>query len=1426
MDRARDKGFMSRDSCGDGEDDRKLENELSSITQERNKLRKVRIALAVENVSLKETLTELRTKADVLETECEALRVLKDILGKLEEECEDLRDWKSKAEALEAECEELRGREKMKEEAREIQCEMQKWRSKAKKLEDECCNLVKSKESVETECSNLRTRQASLEAERDNLLNLKQKSEDHETERAQLYDYKLKVETIEKGIQSDNRAEDVLGMEFEKLWNYDSIRELKQKVARLEEENLKLCKCHQAALDKQWDVLEADLKAFETKVEELETECATVRRNHLSSILENSQLARDKELFEKLFNEHKCTLEIMETAYECLQKEQARKDAEISKERNGYYASIDNLTRKVMDLESTFSERLRQQAASYAHYLAPKNQGQGQDTVFLTRQEYEFLLAEKSVMLQERDGAHKKLCSIEAQNVHLNATIDCLRQEVARGRSHETKHADVNAQVLLAQEIVNLQSMLTSLEEEVAKENSEKQRVFAMNASLRQDLNRAHTDALKVRKEKKKLLDFKVKESDRCRSLIEQRQVTETSLTKQLTEISKERDMLHEQLLMVFKERAQLASAAHEKDDLILSLREQISQAAKDRENAVCLPKEEPALQVNGRNRLALVQPGRTGSNVSINQKVLDLEKSVHSLRAQLSSLSEQIKAGLLLFSNSLARGKDSLLEELSANCGPNANVSLMKEEMPMSASKERMACHGVTLVENLQDFGETLRSLNDQLANLAGERDQLTLAKQSLIQERDHLLAAVTKLDTRKDSMSKRLEQDLHVEVSSVKSLLTTAAREKEQMAISEGSLQQKLDDLFSTIQCLNTQLASLSSEKDHLVHANEAVTHERDALLATVSILQKREDNSSHKEIDPLFSRDVNKLVSDDSCPQPVLETTIQSGRRTDDEDKESTSYQEASKLTQENSLFLEHSERLKQERDSLAAELASLKKEKDSESGKKLRRKWNLKRPQDEIASLLKDNERLAASEASLKQHLVELEGKLSKENSILGQEKLLLTEDRENIIEEVSLLTKEKDNFERKLEVESIHSMTELQQNLVDQKDQLSQMVEKCRLLTEERDMLSAEVLQLKQQTNTTSEKMERELTRENATLAALGSTPPQTLVQVETNDQQARESERLTQPKLAILEASIDSLKKQQVALVDEKTHVVQENEALKKERDELLLCISSLKKQHEAVLAKALREKESAAASETYMKQKIDELVTNLQPLSKTHQVKHHAMNKGHRTQESNIRPEYGIMHEGEKTFLSPPCDNHAHHQQQQPDAVKEDPIGVSVEQKLHGIALIMFTLRERLEATSKEKDRLNSNISPLKQECNKLRLAHSLSEQEKNILSKRITEMHATAERLAAEIARLQSALAESDKKLARATAEKESAFLRVAELQAQRAQEHLQTPYSMEKVQTLEAENRRLRIDKVCSTAHTNGCNYRRFNMTLGAI
>ena len=69
---------------------------------------------------------------------------------------------------------------------------------------------------------------------------------------------------------------------------------------------------------------------------------------------------------------------------------------------------------------------------------------------------------------------------------------------------------------------------------------------------------------------------------------------------------------------------------------------------------------------------------------------------------------------------------------------------------------------------------------------------------------------------------------------------------------------------------------------------------------------------------------------------------------------------------------------------------------------------------------------------------------------------------------------------------------------------------------------------------------------------------------------------------------------------------------------------------------------------------------------------------------------------------------------------------------------------------------------------------------------------------MHATAERLAAEIARLQSALAESDKKLARATAEKESAFLQVAELQ--RAQEHLQTPFSMEKAQTLEAENRRL--------------------------
>jgi hypothetical protein len=194
-------------------------------------------------------------------------------------------------------------------------------------------------------------------------------------------------------------------------------------------------------------------------------------------------------------------------------------------------------------------------------------------------------------------------------------------------------------------------------------------------------------------------------------------------------------------------------------------------------------------------------------------------------------------------------------------------------------------------------------------------------------------------------------------------------------------------------------------------------------------------------------LFSRDVNKLLSDDSCPQPVLENTIQSGSRTDDEDKESISYQDASKLTQENSLFLEQSERLKQERDNLAAELATLKKEKDCESGKKPRRKWNLKRPQDEIASLLKDNERLAASETSPKQHLVEVEGKLSKENSILGQEKLLLTEDRENIIEEGSLLKKEKDNFEKTLEVESIYSMTELQQKLMDQQDQHSQMVEK-------------------------------------------------------------------------------------------------------------------------------------------------------------------------------------------------------------------------------------------------------------------------------------------------------------------------------------------------------------------------------------------
>jgi len=606
LDRATEKGYKGLG----GSEGRILEEELSNMTQERNKLRKIKITLAIENVSLKESLAELRIQAATLENECMTLLEWKEKAQKLEEECEDLRDWRKKAEALEVECNDLHNYQ-MKVEAHEFECEVKK--SKTKEFEEkyqsldenietidkECQCMCNNTNCYEEECKNLRECKADLEKECKRLC---QKISCLEKDLNTFCKFK---EKLEKCIENnefhdlDKLKTDILECRFENLSEFESkveeqnntlhqlgstnieygnVQEYLEKITGLEQENMKLCQNHQIALDKQWDVLQGDMKAFEIKIEELENECESIRRDHLSSMVENAELVREKERLLTLYNDQKYNYEILETSNECLQKDQEQKEAERLKERNDYQSSIDNLNRQIVELESSFSEKLHQQTSNYELCLGPNIKSTSQETITLSRQEYEILLAEKAVMLQERDSAHKKLCSAEVQNLQLSASIECLRKELPCSNQGYKENGN-EAEVLLAQDIVNLRSMVSSLEEELESETCERNKLLEMNKSMRGEVNQLN-EALSRCQHENQILNNTLDELKR-RSSLEQIHSAASSLKDQLGKASKEKDLIKEQLTKAIKEKEQLANVANERDKVINSLKEIITKLEK-----------------------------------------------------------------------------------------------------------------------------------------------------------------------------------------------------------------------------------------------------------------------------------------------------------------------------------------------------------------------------------------------------------------------------------------------------------------------------------------------------------------------------------------------------------------------------------------------------------------------------------------------------------------------------------------------------------------------------------------------------------------------------------------------------------------------------------------------------------------------------
>jgi len=97
---------------------------------------------------------------------------------------------------------------------------------------------------------------------------------------------------------------------MEKVSLTESLADYKGKAEKLEAECENLRQSHQEALEKQWDVLEAELKAFESKVEELEAECESVRHDYSSCKLEVSDLARERDECQIALNKSKAILGI------------------------------------------------------------------------------------------------------------------------------------------------------------------------------------------------------------------------------------------------------------------------------------------------------------------------------------------------------------------------------------------------------------------------------------------------------------------------------------------------------------------------------------------------------------------------------------------------------------------------------------------------------------------------------------------------------------------------------------------------------------------------------------------------------------------------------------------------------------------------------------------------------------------------------------------------------------------------------------------------------------------------------------------------------------------------------------------------------------------------------------------------------------
>jgi chromosome segregation ATPase len=547
---------------------------------------------------------------------------------------------------------------------------------------------------------------------------------------------------------------------MEKVSLTESLADYKGKAEKLEAECENLRRGHQEALEKQWDVLEAELKAFESKVEELEAECESVRHDYSSCKLEVSDLARERDECQIALNKSKAILENLEREYNSLQKDHRVINALRVKEQARLKSALEASEKKAKKLEIASAT---------------------------LQKEHEILSAEKSVLLQERDSAHKKLGYIEVQNVELGSSIEYLRNELEKATKERSK-LGVGDDILLVQDVVNLRALVSSLQVDLATATKEKKRLHGMEVSLKQELKKL-TEELALMKTKNVRIDAPVKEKDEMDPPPPPPPPPAVMAVKEDTR----------QVHTVSSSSADAATAVKGGED-----------TKRDQQH-------------------------------KLKQQVKGLESQSCSTKRELDTAGNE-KSCLTLKEASVSKGIIQLQEEISS----------MKGEVAMALKEKERACSA--------EFGylETIHSLNQKLACLVKEKDQMMAEKLFLKQEQDDLHAVISILEGERDALKEQLEVN---EGATRVDLDMTENNGKAKIA-TELSSGCQLDELMRTMHSLNKQLELSTKESEKLLFQNEALVQEDDKLQVAFSLSARQKDAAVTKKLKPAKNADIHMM------------------------------------------------------------------------------------------------------------------------------------------------------------------------------------------------------------------------------------------------------------------------------------------------------------------------------------------------------------------------------------------------------------------------------------------------------------------------------------------------------------------------------------------------------------------------------------